>query len=229
MGMARRSCSTIPSNLLAHDDIEATKDWHEEIWKALRACDAFVGLVTEEFNDSAWCQQEVGAALALNKPRLLVRLGPKDPPGFAGRFQGAKRAGLLKAIDKLDAFQALRVETWIRAVAAAPNWIGAEAVHDRFHGLWASMPEDKKLRWLLAAAGNGEAAGQFRQPPNKLLREPVKKELEARESAPFFREAFAELKSLLTHQWLFDHDKSGVLHDPDDNPISKQPLKMASR
>lgn len=26
---------------------------------------------------------------------------------------------------------------------------------------------------------------------------------------------------MLTDQWLFDNDKTGVLHDPEDNPVSK--------
>jgi len=69
---------------LAHDDINASEDWHDQIWKALRNCDAFVGLVTSDFNASAWCQQEVGAAFALDKPRLLVRVDASNPPGFAG-------------------------------------------------------------------------------------------------------------------------------------------------
>jgi TIR domain len=86
------------SRFLAHDDIQGGSDWHQEIWTALRRADAFVGLVTEEFNTSAFCQQELGAALALDKPRLLVRLGVPDPPGFANRFQGVKRGKLLTAL-----------------------------------------------------------------------------------------------------------------------------------
>ncbi|MBK7405245.1 MAG: toll/interleukin-1 receptor domain-containing protein [Phycisphaerales bacterium] len=35
--------------LPATDDIGGGGDWYEEIWNALRRCDAFVGLVTKEF------------------------------------------------------------------------------------------------------------------------------------------------------------------------------------
>ncbi len=39
---------------LAHDDIQAGADWHEEIWKTLRKSRAFVGLVTDNFISSAF-------------------------------------------------------------------------------------------------------------------------------------------------------------------------------
>lgn len=191
------------SCFLAHDDIAVSTDWHEEIWKALRACDAFVGLVTEEFNASAFCQQEVGAAFALNKPRLLVRLGVPDPSGFASRFQGARRDGLLHALDTLDMFQALRIESWIAAVDSVQNYNESNRIHDRFHAAWHDMSDAKKLRWLLAAAGNSQVRG------------------EGFKAGPFYRSALKKLKPLLTDQWLFDNDKTGVLHDPEDNPISK--------
>ncbi|MCH8152890.1 MAG: toll/interleukin-1 receptor domain-containing protein [Planctomycetes bacterium] len=199
------------SCFLAHDDVAVSTDWHEEIWKALRACDAFVGLVTEEFNASAFCQQEVGAALALNKPRLLVRLGVPDPPGFASRFQGAKRDGLLHALDTLDMFQALRIESWIAAVASVQNYNESNSVHERFRAAWDDMSDEKKLRWLLAAAGNSQVRN------------------EGFKAGPFYRSALKKLKPSLTDQWLFDNDKTGVLHDPDDNPVSKPKKAKAKK
>ena len=217
------------SCFLAHDDVAVSTDWHEEIWKGLRACDAFVGLVTEEFNASAFCQQEVGAALALNKPRLLLRLGVPDPPGFAARFQGAKRDGLLHALDTLDMFQALRIESWIAAVASVQNYTESNDVHERFHAAWDDMSAEKKLRWLLAAAGNNQVAGSLRLRSGRLLHEPAKEGYEPKNSAPFFRKAFAELQPLLTDQWLFDNDKAGVLHDTEENPISKPKKAKAKK
>jgi len=126
-------------------------------------------------------------------------------------------------------FHAPRIEAWTRAVTTVTNYEGANKVHDRFHGLWAVMPVEKKLRWLLAAGGNGEVAGAFQEPNTKLLREPVKSAHESWASAPFFREAFVELKELLTAQWLFDNDKDGVLHHANNNPLSKPKAKRAAR
>jgi hypothetical protein len=207
---------------LAHDDIEVSSDWHEEIWKALHACNTFLGLVTDEFNASAFCQQEVGAALALEKARLLVRLGVPDPPGFAGRFQGVKRKDLVHTLDTLDMFQALRIESWISAVTSVQNYNHSNDLYRRFRSEWNNMSDDEKLRWLVAAAGNNQVAGSLlRRRKDGPLYEPTGSTAEPKFSAPFFREVFAELKPLLTDQWLFENDKKGVLHDPEENPMGK--------
>jgi hypothetical protein len=203
------------SCFLAHDDIAAALDWHKEIWKNLRECRAFVGLVTSEFNESAFCQQEVGAALALEKPRLLVKLGVPSPPGFAQRFQSVSRRSLLETLDSDSSFRMLRVASWIEGVVAAGSFGAANALYNRFHAEWNGMSDELKLHWLLAAAGNGEVAGGLRPTRKRRLYKTTTATIEARKSAPFFRRAFAELEPLLTDEWLVEHDVNGVLHDLD--------------
>jgi hypothetical protein len=206
---------------MAHDDISAGADWHESIWTQLRTCDAFVGLVTSEFNASAFCQQEVGAALAMNKARLLVRMDVSAPPGFSGRFQAAKRKTMLTTLGTLDEFRQLRVNAWIRAVATTAGFIDSNSIHDRFASEWGKMPDDERLRWLIAAACNSQVRGDLDRHAKRLLHEPVKSSIEPRKSAPFFRKVFEELKPHLTPQWLFENDKEGNLHNPENNPVAK--------
>lgn len=143
---------------LAHDDIEATADWHEEIWKELHESDAFVGLITEAFNSSAFCQQEIGAALALAKPSLLVFGGTETVrvPGFAARFQAVKPEKLLAALSELPKFRQLRVDAWIQATKEADSFKEANAVYSQFRTEWQSMADDEKLRWVLAGDGNSQ-------------------------------------------------------------------------
>lgn len=187
---------------LAHDDVIAGADWHNEIWDALTRCKAFVGLVTDEFNASTFCQQEVGAAFALNKPRVLIRLGVPDPPGFAGRFQAMKRDNLISALDTQPMFRALRVEAWIQAAKTVQSYRDANAVHERFSGEWDEMSDDEKLRWLLAAASNGQVRS------------------ESYTAGPFYKKARTDLAPILTDQWLFENDLDGVLHDRESNPVA---------
>lgn len=169
------------SCFLAHDDITVSSDWHKELWTALEDCDAFVGLVTQEFNASAFCQQEVGAAIALDKPRLLVRCGAiQTLPGFAARFQGAKRNGLLHALDTLSMFQSLRIESWIAAVDSVQNYNESNIVHERFYNAWDDMSDERKLCWLLAAAGNPQVAGGLRWRSNQLLANPSRRDTSRR-------------------------------------------------
>lgn len=195
------------SCFLAHDDIDGGEDWYEEIWASLRTCSAFVGLVTEEFNNSAFCQQEVGAAFALDKPRLLVKLGGHTPPGFAGRFQAVKRPHLCATLDTKPSFRAVRVETWIAAVGDASSFAAANGLHKRFSGEWSTMSDDEKLRWLLKAVRNNQVYE------------------DGWHAGPFFKRVRRELEPLLTNRWLWDHDKEGLLHSREDNPLRKKATK----
>lgn len=74
---------------VAHEDIEPTRPWQDEIENALASMDAFVALMTDGFHDSNWTDQEVGYAYALAVPLISVRLG-SDPYGFIGRFQALR-------------------------------------------------------------------------------------------------------------------------------------------
>jgi len=74
------------SAFVAHEDIHPTKAWQDEIENALATTDAFVALMTDQFHDSDWTDQEVGYALARGIPIIAVRLG-RNPYGFLGKFQ----------------------------------------------------------------------------------------------------------------------------------------------
>jgi len=74
------------SCFVAHEDIQPTQQWQDEIEAALASMDGFVALMTDEFHDSYWTDQEVGFALGRRVPIIAVRLGI-DPYGFIGKFQ----------------------------------------------------------------------------------------------------------------------------------------------
>jgi TIR domain len=200
-------------SFLAHADIGAASDWHSEIWQCLRDCHAFIGLVTDDFNESAYCQQEVGAAFALDKPRLLVKLGPPNPPGFSGRFQGVKRQNLVEALNSGKPFRMLRVQAWVDATTSAGDFHAANAVVSFFRAEWDTMTDDERLRWLLVASANAQVSNGVRPSASARLFKPRKSSYEARVSAPFFRQKYEEVKYLLTDEWLAENDTNGVLHE----------------
>lgn len=74
------------SSFVAHTDIHPTREWQDEIKSALASMDAFVALLSEEFHESDWTDQEVGYALGRAVPLIAIKLG-RDPYGFIGRFQ----------------------------------------------------------------------------------------------------------------------------------------------
>ena len=72
---------------VAHEDIKVTQEWQDEIEKALATMHILVPLLTENFNDSEWTDQEVGVAIGRGVLIVSVRMG-KDPYGFIGKYQG---------------------------------------------------------------------------------------------------------------------------------------------
>lgn len=86
------------SAFVAHEDIEPTKEWLEEIEFALSTQEVCVALMTEGFRDSKWTDQEIGISIGRGVDVVTVRLG-EDPYGFIGKFQAV--SGKDKTIEKL--------------------------------------------------------------------------------------------------------------------------------
>jgi hypothetical protein len=75
------------SGFLAHRDLESGTEWREEILQKLREASLLIAVVSPNFAESEWADQEVGFALARGIPVLPVSAG-KAPYGFLGHIQG---------------------------------------------------------------------------------------------------------------------------------------------
>jgi len=80
------------SSFVAHKDIEPTKEWQDEIEKALFSMDALAAILTPKFNESKWTDQEVGVAVGRGSLIIPIRKG-MDPYGFIGKYQGMQGDG----------------------------------------------------------------------------------------------------------------------------------------
>ncbi len=78
---------------VAHDSIEPSVEWQQVIEAALADCDAMVVFLHTGFQQSLWCDQEVGWALGRGRPILALAFDI-DPYGFMGKFQARKCAGM---------------------------------------------------------------------------------------------------------------------------------------
>lgn len=74
------------SAFVAHRNINPTIEWQNEIENALASMGACVALMTADFHDSDWTDQEVGYAIARGVPIIAVNLA-RIPYGFIGKFQ----------------------------------------------------------------------------------------------------------------------------------------------
>ena len=146
---------------VAHEDIHPTKAWQDEIENALASMDGFVALMTKEFHDSYWTDQEVGYAVARGVPIIAVRLGA-DPYGFIGKFQALSSSWESAADDivKLLINNSEMFEAYVQMLRRCPSW-------DAGNVLAIVLPKIEKLTALqvdaLVAAYNetSELRGSF--------------------------------------------------------------------
>ena len=86
------------SSFVAHEDIEPTKEWQEEIEKGLFSMDALCAVLMPGFKESNWTDQEVGVAVGRGVLVIPIRKD-LDPYGFIGKYQGYQSLG--KNIDQV--------------------------------------------------------------------------------------------------------------------------------
>lgn len=75
------------SAFVAHEDIAPTKEWLDEIEKALFSMDALAAILSPGFHNSNWTDHEVGFSLGRGVLVLPIRYG-LDPYGLIGKYQG---------------------------------------------------------------------------------------------------------------------------------------------
>lgn len=78
---------------VAHEDIAPTLPWVEVIEQALKTCHALAALLTPDFHESDWTDQEIGYCLSRDVLILPLRLG-LTPYGFIGRYQALRGINL---------------------------------------------------------------------------------------------------------------------------------------
>lgn len=86
------------SGFVAHEAIDPGELWQREIKAALKSMHAMVALLTPDFHESRWTDQEIGWALGSGVHVLPVRRG-SDPYGFIGEVQGVQGYG--KTVSKV--------------------------------------------------------------------------------------------------------------------------------
>jgi hypothetical protein len=149
------------SCFVAHTDIRPAKAWQDEIENALSTMDAFVALMTENFHESDWTDQEVGFAFARGVPMIAVKFG-RDPYGFIGKFQAltcswttaAKEiAGVLIKHDRM-------LNAYIKAVQNCKHWTDGNLLAVILPDI-DQLTDDQADALVSAYNENGEVSGSF--------------------------------------------------------------------
>jgi len=149
------------SCFVAHEDIHPTQEWQNEIENALSSMDALVALMTENFHDSLWTDQEVGFAFGRGVPIISVRLG-KDPYGFIGKFQALTCTWEKAAVEivKLLIKQDRMLNAYIKAVESCNGWDNGNILAQILPFI-DHISAEHENRLLDAYNENGEVTGSF--------------------------------------------------------------------
>ena len=136
---------------VAHEDIEPTLEWQDEILARLRTCRGLTVLATEGARSSPWVSQEVGAAVIRGVGIVSISLGAA-PFGFLYRHQ-AVRWRLPKSEKQMDLRDA--AEANIPALYHALEKVGVATRDNLIEGIGRtrSFEEARVVAAVLARAG----------------------------------------------------------------------------
>jgi hypothetical protein len=171
---------------VAHDTIEPGAEWLDVIESALNTCDAAVAMVTPDFRESRWCDQEIGFCMARSVPIVPLRM-PDDPHGFLGKYQGLKvgpddRAWLIapRVFDLLAKHDLTR-SRMVRPVIQRYTRSGSYQNTRDVFPLLTAIPEaewtDQMVEEVLAAAKNNTQVEQANLPDATPVPEATRKHL----------------------------------------------------
>ena len=75
---------------VAQHDIESGKKWHDEIKNNLKESQVFLAIITKEYHNSSYADQEVGMALAMNIHIIPISIDDNTPKGFLHEIHAEK-------------------------------------------------------------------------------------------------------------------------------------------
>jgi hypothetical protein len=140
---------------LAHDDIEVSAQWREEILRHLESCSGLISVVTENFGRSAWANQEVGFILGKNKPVASLIFGEASQilPGFLASLQGIPAS---EATISMAVIQAIKpIEEAGSASKADPVVLRLSAILNSFVRRWESFQRLSENERYLSSRDGG--------------------------------------------------------------------------
>lgn len=145
------------SAFIAHEDIEPSREWRDEVEAGLETMDVLAAIVEPEFKKSDWCAQEVGYALGRKVDIIPLRAGA-EPFGFFGKYQGFQIKGrfpeeVAKDIAHLLLKKPKHRDRCLTGLGLAINRQNSDKKIETISVLddWSILP-DKKLRTLLESS-----------------------------------------------------------------------------
>lgn len=150
---------------VAHEDIEPTEEWMREIERALFSMDALVALLSPDFHNSQWTDQEIGVGIGRGVPIIAVRLG-LDPYGLMGKAQGLSGCEwtqplpmalkIVQLLHKRLADKSRLFECALAAYGAATSWDDSAWKVKNLLGIFSGLNAGQVEQVLKAYHGNAQ-------------------------------------------------------------------------
>jgi hypothetical protein len=157
------------SGFVAHEDIEPTLEWRDEILLALRTMHAMAAMLTPGFHESLWTDQEVGYAIARRVVMIPVRL-PNTPYGFMGAHQGLPgrlddpermAVSMARLLLRRPSTRPLMADALVGALEKANSFDHARTVTNLLEEV-PSLSADQADRLTAAVRDNDQVSGSTR-------------------------------------------------------------------
>jgi hypothetical protein len=157
------------SCFVAHDDVEPTKPWQDEIEKALFSMDVLIPILTQDFSNSQWTGQEIGIAIGRGTSIVSVKCG-SNPPGFIGKFQavnGTKResdeiaSNVFSIILRDMRIGSKCLESLICQLESSGSWVKSEWCVNKLAAVKDILTVDQKKRLQKAYSDNSQVGHSY--------------------------------------------------------------------
>jgi len=138
------------SSFVAHEDIEPTQDWQNEIEVALNTMNALVAMITKDFKDSLWTDQEVGYALGRGIKTIAIKVG-KLPHGLLAKQQALKGSfedipalakGIVSILIRDPKTQNLMRDMLICALVNSSSWANTKLIMEQIEQIESFTTEN---------------------------------------------------------------------------------------
>jgi hypothetical protein len=179
------------SVFVAHEAIDVSMQWRDEIDRALSSCDCMVVFAHDGFHASKWTDQEVGWALGRDVPVVILWYGG-ELQGFLERYQAIpvvpgqtpkSRADKVFAALAADAsLQVKVIDGLISALGTAQSYVSAGVAAEALDSLGDELRRSDIVAILRCFEANSQVRGAV------LANRPLKRLVERR--APDLLAAF---------------------------------------
>lgn len=161
---------------VAHDDIEPTREWQDEIEAALSTMDAMVAVLVPGFAESKWTDQEVGVAIGRRVPIVPLKAG-LDPYGFIGKYQALQVKGKSHDVVAVEVIEILAGKPQIASkisralvekLKTSGSWARSKSLMDLIEKCRNFSPE--AIAELRAAAENNDQVSSAWGVPERIAK-----------------------------------------------------------